>query len=206
MCKLNLLCTLEDDQCTCSCSEKSLEAKEKSNLSQKGLLCSILQLIQSQPSIMKVLSEASSSKNALSEVIPSLESPDSSESSISEHPQVRVLSELAKVLQVGKSFPLMVEVFGIDKENDKSQDLTFKAYLEEQSTGKEICCLGKVISNKTAFFRKLIVSETCPKCDLVVEVEGRKDIQSFRNKVCVKQKKKVDITFKKSKTQEVFIE
>ena len=203
MCKLNIQCTLSDEECSCNCTSKAIKCKETLIPEQKSLLCSILHMIQSQPSIMKVLGPEVSNKifNKILDQDEPIE--DLTTSSSSDSCKVRIVNDLPEKIIVGKSFPIMAEIFGTKTQVEEEKQTVFRVELQEAGTGKVLECLAEMQAKGTAFFRKLMVSDLYQKCDIVVRVKGIDGVEEFRKRVVIKERRGKELMVKKSKIIEI---
>lgn len=191
MCKLNVLCTKIDGECSCQNSNGfTVQGSKPIN----SLLSSILTHIQNQPEIWRSLqtdsnlpepelldnsTQFSSSSSVRSEIFPEE----------SEELFISLVSNLGKTVVAGKPFSLMLSLSNQKKLSAKlDESANFSAFIESRKNKDIRICLGSMKSSEVVFFKNLVVAEVIPNAQIVIKAD-KDNVKSFIQNIKIKEKK-----------------
>lgn len=191
MCKLNVLCTKIDGECSCQNSNGfTVQGSKPIN----SLLSSILTHIQNQPEIWRSLqtdsnlpepelldnsTQFSSSSSVRSEIFPEE----------SEELFISLVSNLGKTVVAGKPFSLMLSLSNQKKLSAKlDESANFSAFIESRKNKDIRICLGSMKSSEVVFFKNLVVAEVIPNAQIVIKAD-KDNVKSFIQSIKIKEKK-----------------
>lgn len=191
MCKLNVLCTKIDGECSCQNSNGfTVQGSKPIN----SLLSSILTHIQNQPEIWRSLrGDSNEYESEQVENSTQFSSPTSVRSESfqddSDEIFISLVSDLGKTLVAGKPFSLMLSLSNQKKLSTKLDDSTnFSAFIESRKNKDIRICLGTVKSSEVVFFKNLNVSEVIPNAQIVIKAD-KDNIKPLVQPIKIKGKK-----------------